>query len=163
MRFKIEEFETSSGSKKVRLQGEKLEERFDKVVDMSTFMEKDLSMYLINDKFIVRNTPKCKPVEIVDDKNVKYELLVTKNNREIEQIAEAVINSKVMVEGNQEVMAMQAGNLSKMLQDTATKIRQNIVTEEEKQAEIEKILETIQNKNIKFAEVAEVAENKGLI
>jgi len=150
MRFKIEEYEASTGTKKVRLAGAKVSDLFETVEDTEIS-----GVSLLNGTHLARNTKKVKPLEIKGD-NVVHAILVTKNDREIETIVTAEVQDCKLLGDNPKIVEMQAKSVKNTATDLSNKARDNQLTEEEKVKAVKETLKSLQLQGVELSTIKKV-------
>jgi len=149
--YKIKEYETSTGTTKVKLAGKSLNEIFE-TIDKTGVS----GVIILNGTHLARNTNKVKPVEIKGDK-VVHEILVTKNNREIETIVTVEVpDCELFAPDNAKMVDMQAKAVKDSLTDFANTARESQLTEEEKVKAVKETLKSLQLQGVEISTIKEI-------
>lgn len=150
MRYEIKEYTTSTGTKKVKLAGAKVDDLFETVEDTEIS-----GVVLLNDTHLARNTKKVKPLEIKGD-SVIHAILVTKNDREIETVVTAEVKDCKLLGDNPKIVEMQAKSVKDTATDLANRARENQLTEEEKQKAVQEALKSLQLQGVELDTIKKV-------
>jgi len=149
--YKIKEYETSTGTTKVKLEGNPLKETFETIDETGVS-----GVIILNGTHLARNTNKVKPVEIKGD-TVIHEILVTKNDREIETIVSVEVpDCELFAPDNAKMVDMQAKAVKDSLTDFANTARENQLTENEKSEAVKKALQSLQLQGVEIETIKKV-------
>ena len=152
-KFNIESYKTSTGTEKVKLTGTEVTELFETVETTEVS-----GVILLNGTHLARSTNKVKPVEIKGN-SVLHEILVTKNNREVETIVSVEVDDCKLFAEEPKIVEMQGKSVKETVTDLANKARENQLTEEEKAEAVEKALKSLQLQGVELETIERVINN----